>query len=142
MKKIFVILIICMLSLPVVAMGEQEAGFTPEIQEELEVIEPEGLSEINDVKQNIEDIAPLPNALHSIYKEPISKKKLAKKFIIAMLCVAGTSIFLYTALSIYNKIRDGVLTSQQSSAEGDSSLTSSTDLTEAIKTFVDKTRWN
>ena len=71
----------------------------------------------------------------------MSKKKLAKKFIIAMLCVAGASVFLYGTLSVYNKIRDSFVSSAPELPEGEKPLDAPNDLTEAVKTFIDKTRW-
>ena len=128
--------------LPAIAVEEQEAGVTPQTQETLEVIEPEDIQKIDNKVQD-RDLIPLPEQVaESKYKEPVSKKNLVKKFIIAMLCVVGTSIFLYVSLSVYNKIRDGVLAGSQPPAEGEQQLSSSNDLTEAIKTFIDKTRWS
>ena len=82
-----------------------------------------------------------PDMLPSRYKEPVSKKVLVKKFIIAMLCVVGTSIFLYGTLSIYNKLRDGFVINGNSSTEGEQPLDAPNDLTEAVKTFIEKTHW-
>ena len=58
-----------------------------------------------------------------------------------MLCVAGCSVFLYGTLSIYNKIRDGVLSQTQVPPEGEKPLDTPNDLTEAVKTFIEKTKW-
>lgn len=130
MNKLFAILIMFSLSLPVLAIEEQEAGIEPQDNNAIEETIP------NDV------LLPSKNQdVNTTYKQPMSKKKLAKKFIIAMLCVAGTSVFLYGTLSVYNKLKDGLL-SQPAPPEGDKPLDTPVDLTEAVKTFIDKTRWN
>ena len=129
MKKLFAILIMCSLSLPVLAIEEQEAG-----------IEPQEQTVVEEVAEN--EVQPAPTLEpESTYKQPTSKKKLAKKFIIAMVCVVGTSIFLYGTLSIYNKMHD-LLVQGTTPSEGEKPLDAPTDLTEAVKTFVEKTKWN
>ena len=140
MKRLFAILIMCSLSLPVLATEGQESETTLFDTNNQEVV----AEEINELSQNTEDISttPVPETIPSPYKEPVSKKKLAKKFIIAMLCVVGTSIFLYAALSLYNKVRDVVTTPDPIPPEGEKPLDSPTDLTEAVKTFVEKTHWD
>ncbi len=140
MNKLFAILIMCSLSLPVLAIEGQEAETTPVDTNNQEVVATE---EVNEPIQNPDDIntASIPETTPSPYKEPVSKKKLIKKFIIAMLCVAGTSIFLYGTLSIYNKLRDGLISQDIPEAEGEQPLQAPSDLTEAVKTFVEKTHW-
>ena len=129
MKKLFAILIMSSLLLPVLAIEEQEVG-----------VEPENQSAVEDVVTS--DIQPaLAQEQDSTYKTPTSKKKLVKKFIIAMFCVVGTSIFLYGTLSIYNKMRD-ILAQGTTPPEGEKPLDAPTDLTEAVRTFVEKTKWN
>ena len=141
MNKIFALLIICSLSLPCIAVegNGSEQAFADINQ--TETLMTEDLSELSTGQQDINSAA-LPDTIPSSgFKEPIGKKKLAKKFIIAMLCVAGASVFLYGALSIYNKLRDILFSSKGSSAEGEQPLETPSDLTEAVKTFIDKTRW-
>ena len=137
MNKLFAILIMCSLSLPVLAIEEQEVSPTPINEEKLEEIQPEEIGEVN--TPIIE--SDLPATLPSRYKEPIGKKKLAKKFLVAMLCVAGTSMFLYVTLSLYNRIRDGVVSQGPIPPEGEKPLDAPCDLTDAVKTFVEKTHW-
>ena len=142
MNKLFAILIMCSLSLPVIATEGQEAEATPETTSNLEVLTAEEIDELNNEAIKKADETALQEGLPSRFKEPVSKKKLAKKFIIAMLCVAGTSIFLYGTLSIYNKLRNGFATQDISDAEGEQPLQAPSDLTEAVKTFIEKTRWD
>ncbi len=140
MKKLFAILIMCSLSLPVLAIEGQE-GETAQTGS-LEVLTTEEVNELNNQQAPVIDEPSAPDVLPGRFKEPISKKKLAKKFIIAMLCVAGTSIFLYAVLSLYNKVRDAVATPEPIPPEGEKPLDSPADLTEAVKTFVEKTHWD
>lgn len=144
MNKLFAILIMCSLSLPVIATEGQEAESVPEQTGNLEVLTTEEIDELNrTTPQDASLMTTTPESLPSRFKEPISKKKLAKKFIIAMLCVAGTSVFLYGTLSVYNKIRDGF--TEQSSippAEGEQPLETPSDITDAVKTFIEKTHWD
>ena len=122
----------CSLSVPVLGIEEQDATNS----ETLEIIPQEEVTVLTQDSTNT-----LDEELPPQFKTPYSKKKLAKKFIIAMLCVAGCSIFLYGTLTVYNKIRDGILSSEQTPPEGEKPLDTPSDLTEAIKTFMDKTMW-
>ena len=92
--------------------------------------------------ENLDTIPPVleQQPVH-IYKEPISKKKLAKKFIIAMICVAGASILLYVILTLYNKLREIVKVQDSDEPANTTSLDTPSDITEAVKSFVEKTRW-
>lgn len=130
MNKLFAILIMCSLSLPVLAIEEQEA-----------VLDTQNSNAVEETTQNDVVLPSEKQLLDTTYKQPMSKKKLAKKFIIAMLCVVGTSIFLYGTLSIYNKIRDSIALNGADQSEDEKPLDAPSDLTEAVKTFIDKTRW-
>ena len=144
MKNLFALIIMSSLLLPVYAINEHEDANLPvnsttnieELSSEQIAHSEENASESpENLSQTTHQVMP------STYKQPLSKKKLAKKFIIAMLCVAGASAFLYIALSLYNKIRDGFVSSIPSSPEGEKTLDTPQDLTEAVKTFLDKTHW-
>lgn len=138
MKKLFAILIMLSLTVPVLAVEEQTE--VPENAETMEVIQPEDAAELNQDVETSDVIIPEETPL-SPYKAPYSKKKLAKKFLLAMLCVAGCSAFLYGTLTVYNKLRDGVLTSAPTPPEGEKPLDAPNDLTEAVKSFIEKTKW-
>jgi hypothetical protein len=140
MNKLFAVLIMCSLSLPVLAIEEQGVELTPVNDNALETVQPQDSNTI-EMPEVRDSLQPVPTQLPSRYKAPMSKKKLAKKFIIAMLCVAGASVFLYGTLSVYNKIRDGFVSSAPELPEGEKPLDAPNDLTEAVKTFIDKTRW-
>ena len=140
-KRFFAILIMCSFLVPVLAEEEQGPSSTLINQESIETLSKEDNAELNNNTQSFEsDVLPAQTSLPSAYKEPTSKKKLAKKFIIAMLCVAGTSVFLYATLSFYNRIRYGLFTENMFSDE-ETPLDTPQDISEAVRAFVDKTRW-
>lgn len=140
MNKFFAILIMCSLSLPVIAGDIQEADFETADTVNTEIMTQEDVNAFND--SVVEESVSVPEALPSRFKEPVGKKALAKKFIVAMLCVVGTSIFLYGSLSLYNKLRDTLSLQANLPPEGETPLAPPSDLSEAVKTFVEKTNWN
>ena len=75
------------------------------------------------------------------YKQPVSKKKMAKKFLIGMGSVAVSSILLFLILTIYNKIRESILAPKTDQQSGETSLVTPENLTEAVRTFLDKTKY-
>ena len=70
----------------------------------------------------------------------ISKKKLIKKFLIAMFGVAMSSLILYLGLTIYNKARDN-FNGPVKTPEGETPLETPYDLQGAVRSFLDKTEW-
>lgn len=75
------------------------------------------------------------------YKQPVSKKKIAKKFVLAMLGVGISSIILYVILSLYNKMRNAVLSKPNQDEVSEAPLETPTNLSQAVKTFLEKTKW-
>ena len=73
-----------------------------------------------------------------VYKEPVSKRKIAMKFIYAMLGVAISSILLFVLLTIYNKIRSGVV--QPPSADYTNTLATPNNLKDAVNIYLEKTK--
>ena len=74
------------------------------------------------------------------FKQPISKKKIAKKFLAAMGGVAVSSFTIFFILTAYNRIREGFEKSVKT-ADGDVSLETPDNISQAIRTFLDKTKW-
>lgn len=74
------------------------------------------------------------------YKEPISKRKLVKKFLLAMFAVGVSSLILYFGLTLYNSIREGNMPKVKT-LEGETPLTAPEDLSSAVKVFLNKTKW-
>lgn len=74
------------------------------------------------------------------YKQPISKRKIAKKFLAAMGGVAVSSFAIFFLLTVYNRIRENYV-DQVHTPEGETSLETPDDINGAIKTFLEKTNW-
>lgn len=87
------------------------------------------------IQQEEQDASTIP------YKQPVSKKKMAKKFLMAMGGVAVSSILLFVFLTIYNKIRASILAPKNDQQSGETSLVTPETLTDAVKTFLDKTKY-
>ena len=94
-NKILTIFIALMLVSPVIAeeaTGEALMPIAETMQENVQT-----------VKEESPQLDTIP------YKQPVSKKKMAKKFLMAMGGVAVSSILLFVFLTIYNKIRASIL---------------------------------
>lgn len=74
------------------------------------------------------------------YKQPVSKRKIAKKFLFAMGGVGASSLIIFLILSLYNKVREG-FPSGAKTPEGEVSLETPDDLQGAVRAFLDKTDW-
>ena len=72
------------------------------------------------------------------YKEPISKRKLAKKFLYAMGGVVVSSMALYIGLSIYNRVREGVIKTH--SSDYTNTLNTPSNLKDSINIYLEKTK--
>lgn len=75
------------------------------------------------------------------YKQPVSKRKVAKKFLMAMGGVVLSSILLFLILTLYNRIRSGVIATKQEIQTCKTSLVTPEDLIDAIKIFLEKTKY-
>ena len=73
------------------------------------------------------------------YKQPVSKRKIAKKFLMAMGGVAISSFALFFLLTIYNRIRGNY--ENFKTPENETSLETPKDYNSAVKIFLEKTRW-
>lgn len=74
------------------------------------------------------------------FKQPVSKRKIANKFLKAMAGVAASSFIIFFMLTIYNRFRDRFL-EQVKTLDGEVSLETPDNLTDAIKIFLEKTKW-
>ena len=99
----------------------------------------EGIEQVAENTENVgwedQDASTIP------YKQPVSKKKMAKKFLMAMGGVAISSVLLFVFLTIYNKIRASILAPKNDQQSGETSLVTPETLTDAVKTFLDKTKY-
>ena len=73
-----------------------------------------------------------------VYKEPVSKRKIAMKFIYAMTGVAVSSILLFVILMLYNKIRSKMV--QPPSSDYTNTLTTPNNLKDAVNIYLEKTK--
>ena len=133
-NKIFTILVLTMLSLPIQVWAVDDVLDSAPVQEE-NVINQKTDEEIEEqpITSYKQTSAP--------YKQPVSKKKIVLKFLAAMGGVTISSLILYVGLSLYNKLRSGHI-NKINTQEGETSLKTPDDLDEAIKTFLEKTKWN
>ena len=128
MNRFFAIVILALLSLPVSVWAVDDATVSPE----------EPIPVVNTIDE--ESVEQEKIIEENKYKQPISKRKIAKKFLAAMGGVAVSSFAIFFLLTIYNKIRDGYLNKPRT-FDDEIVLETPEDLNDAIKTFLDKTNW-
>ena len=126
-NKILTIVIALMLVSPVIA--EEATG------EALMPIAETTQENIQTTQEELPQLDTIP------YKQPVSKRKMAKKFLIGMGSVAVSSILLFLILTVYNKVRESILAPKQDQQSGETSLVTPESLTEAVRTFLDKTKY-
>ena len=131
-----------MLILPVYSLQEENMDVATQPLQEVETIQEEQQNEIKTELQ--EDIVPaVPDKnISTPYKAPVSKKKIVLKFALAMLGVVISSLVIYIGLSLYNKIRDGISNNASEFMEEDAQLSSPHDFTDAVKSFLNNTKWD
>lgn len=127
MNKLFVITLVILLSLPARVQAVDNILDSTGQETVVTAIEDELKSETQVEKE-------------TQFKQPISKRKIAKKFLVAMGGVAISSLALFFLLNLYNKIREGCI-GQTKTLDGEISLETPCDIDSAIKTFLDKTDW-
>ncbi len=71
-------------------------------------------------------------------KQPVGKRQVAMKFVLAMLGVAASSVVIFVLLSIYNKFMYGGNGAVQN--ETDNDFKTPTNLKDAINIFLKKTK--
>ena len=132
-NRIFAIVLVILLSLPI-SVSAVDNDLIPSVEQvetlpELEnsVLEEE-LSQING------------DALSSDYKQPVSIKKITKKFGFAMLGVMVSSFLIFFGLTLYNRVRETIL-NKVKTPEGETPLSTPENLTDAVRVFLEKTRW-
>lgn len=127
MNKLFSIILVALLSLPVCAWAVDENAAIEESTSIANTIDEEAVAQ-----EQVDDTQ---------FKQPISKRKIAKKFLAAMGGVAASSFAIFFILSVYNRVRDGYITNNPNNSE-EASLETPDNLNSAIKAFLDKTKWN
>lgn len=143
-NKFFAILILALLSLPVSVWAVDNYAETEvnlEVNQGVEVTQ--GVSEstgdetasvAQEAPQEVQDLPTTP------YKQPVSKKKIVMKFLAAMLGVGISSVTIYVGLTLYNKVREGFV-GEIHTPEGETPLNTPEKMEDAVKTFLDKTKW-
>ena len=138
-NKIILIAISIILAAPSFAENEAELNsFVPPAQEQAVSdfeIEQSTQNSLDDQTQNFSNQAVSP------YKQPAGKKQTAKKFLMAMFGVVASSVLIYVLLTVYNKIRSIFNISTSESSDFESSLETPKNIEDAVKTFLDKTKW-
>ena len=136
--KILVLLLIITLISPAIAEPENIQGPLTGVSQETPL---EPINAAEETPNTVQELPPAPESIP--YKQPVSKKNIAKKFLLAMAGVAISSILLFAILSLYNKLRESLgISGQEETPENITSLTTPDNLEDAVKTFLDKTRWD
>ncbi len=130
MNKLFSIVLIMMLSLPVSVWAVDDIAENNNAQAEV----------VNTLDDDIENID-VNNDSEFDYKEPVGTKKIVKKFLAAMGGVAASSILICFGLTLYNRVRENFVR-QGSIQANDTSLETPDNIEDAVRTFLDKTNWS
>ena len=132
-NRLFAIILTILLALPI-----SVSAVNTDINEPVAISETIQTEENSVLDQEVAEIS--DKELEETYKQPVSIKKIAKKFIMAMLGVGISSFLIFFGLSIYNRVRESVL-NEVKTPEGETSLKTPEDLTSAVKLFIEKTMW-
>lgn len=132
-NKIFAIILTVLLALPISVSAVDTVINEPSAVSE--VLSAEGESVLEKEVSEISE-----NEIEDAYKQPLSTKKIAKKFLMAMLGVGVSSFLIFFGLSVYNRVRESVLNNVKT-PEGETSLKTPEDMTSAIRVFIEKTMW-
>lgn len=133
-NKILTIFLTVILSLPISVWAVD--GTLP-MEENVVVTE----TSKQEVLSSQESLVPVnAQADEATYKQPISKRKLVKKFLTGMGAVVVSSLILFVGLTLYNRIREFCI-NKVKTPEGEVSLETPNDFNNAVKTFLEKTDW-
>lgn len=153
--KIFFITLICLvLQAPSFAVGEQTAPVSTSFSEAVQSVQTEQNEETlahqavngtleNDVLQeNTEEIKPITKEIKEQTKPRRSYVNIVFKFVLAMLWVFFSSVIIFVILLSYKKLilKGKPVTPTYESTEH--TLDTPKNFKEAIKLFLDKTKWN
>lgn len=139
-NKIIFITLVALLSIPVQISATEDLSALqnePSNIEDVVVTDGELVQKLDENETSLnsaEETTVIP------HKEPISKRKLVKKFLIAMFAVGLSSFALYFGLTIYNKFKTSPA-QKVKTPDGEASLTTPKDMESAFKIFLEKTKW-
>ena len=140
-SKLFAIILSICLIMPAYTAAEEQAVVQSETAQE-EVADSQAVQNEDSLNAEESESVSDKELAQTPYKHPVSKRKLAKKFLKAMLGVLVSSLVIFAGLSIYNKFREAFGNSQQAiKSEEYTPLTTPDNLTDAVKSFMDKTNW-
>ena len=135
-NRIFTILLSVLLTLPMIAWAEDTVAINETTESEAVEILEDGAIEQNDN----EVVSDSEAQVEQQYKQPLSKRKIAKKFLAAMGGVGLSSFAIFFLLTFYNRIRENYVKPIKT-LDGETSLETPNGLNNAIKTFLEKTDW-
>jgi len=94
------------------------------------------------VDQNTEGMKPSEDLVKNAikHKVPMGKENILKKFLLAMLCVAGCCAFLYLILILVKKIKKPKNISSRIITDFENTLDTPQNLSDAINIFLDKNK--
>lgn len=138
--KIFGLLLIIALSLPVIQTQAVENAEEP--LTEIPAVEEVSERPVSQLDEDIIQQAEPESSVNKIhYKQPISKRKLIKLFLKAMIAVGISCVVLYAGLTAYNRLRGVVIETAAKTPDGETPLTSPDSLESAVRIFLEKTKW-
>ena len=126
-NRFFAILLTLALSLPIYVWAVDDASG--------DLIKPSATQSVLDEEKEV-----VATDTSNQFKQPVSKRKIAKKFLFAMGGVAASSFIIFFLLTLYNKVREEYL-GETKIIDDEASLKTPDNMTEAVKTFLDKTNW-
>lgn len=126
-NKFFTIILIALLSLPICTWAVDDNIAVENSTPIVEAVDKDSIEQ-----ESIDD---------NQYKQPYSKRKIAKKFLFAMGGVAISSFAIFFLLTIYNRVRENYLNQVKNTSTEDS-LETPDDLNSAVKSFLNKTKWS
>ena len=130
-NRIVTIILFLILCIPVLAEEPVMPAANPAVQEET----------FEQIKANSNVVQEQAAQEKISYKQPVSKRKIAKKFLLAMGGVVDSSIRQLLILSLYNKIREGFVTPEGIGEKEETMLETPDNTVDAVRTFLDKTKY-
>ena len=121
-NKISTIILAFVLSLPITVWAVDNTN--------METISSEQKPVINQLDEDI---------IENDFKQPVSKRKIIKKFLYAMGGVTISSFAIFFLLTIYNRIRSQYTNTK--TPDGEVTLETPENYNNAIKIFLEKTKW-
>ena len=141
LKKQISLLLLMLIFIPQISFAELD-GEQP-LVERPAVEAQNGINYATEEQSRENELLPentVQNVVNTDFKQPISKRKVVKKFLLAMFGVAISSFWIFAILSIYNKLRDG-FSNKIRTPEGEVSLQTPNNMRNAVKTFLEITDW-